>query len=407
MTALPADLTIGQRIKRIREARGITRKVLAGLLGRSEGWLKAVEKGRLQPPRLPMLVRIAELLQVTDLSELTGSAVSIPLALFSAEAHPALAVVRRAVDSASLGLAGGGRVPDLDHVAAALAAGWAARANRGDHRTALAELLPGLVTSAAAAAGHPEVADQRRAAALYAGALNLVQMYVSYQGDGHLLWRTTERALATARASGSAAAVGQAAWFTVEALRAGGQWESAQLLGEEALRLLTPVRQDSPELAAAWAAMAWQVATTHARAGEGGNAWHWVDRAEAVARTLPDGWWSAPTSASAAASVMHAVTVAVELRQPATALNWASRLAPSAIPSRPRRARHLIEVARAHQLQRQPERTVEALTEAAATAAETVRWNGEAHGLVRELLDGPASVRPAARQLAEVAGIAA
>lgn len=33
---------------------------------------KAVESGRLQPPRLSMLLRIAEVVGVADLSELTG-----------------------------------------------------------------------------------------------------------------------------------------------------------------------------------------------------------------------------------------------------------------------------------------------------------------------------------------------
>ncbi|MQS17959.1 helix-turn-helix transcriptional regulator [Streptomyces kaniharaensis] len=405
MPALPESLTTGQRIQRLREARGMSRAVLAGLLGRSEGWLKAVEKGRLLPPRLPMLVKIAEHLRVADLSELTGS-LSLPTELFAGPEHPALAVVRRAVDSASLAPAPG-RAPDLDHVAAALASGWAARDSRGDHRTALAELLPGLVADVAAAAVHPDVADRRRALVLYASVLNLVQMYAAYQGDGNLVWRVAERSLATARAAGDPAATGQAAWFLVQALRESGQWDSAQTVTEETLLMLDPLRSSSPDLAAAWAAMGWHAAITHARAGESGSAWGWFDRAETVARTLPATWWSSPTSASPTAIAVHGVTVAVELRQVGTALAWADRLDPRQIPARPRRARHLVEVARAHQLRGEHQRTAELLGDAVAAAPETPRWNSETHALVRQLLDGPASVRPAARQLAGSVGIAA
>jgi len=405
MPALPDHLTTGQRIQRLREARGISRPALAGLLGRSPGWLKGVENGRLLPPRLPVLVKIAELLRVTDLADLTGS-VSIPTRLFSTTEHPALSVVRRAIDAASIGPASGA-VPDLDHTAAALASGWAARDTRGDHRTALGELLPRLVSDVAAAAVHPDCPDRRRAQILYASVLNLVQMFAAYQGDGNLVWRVAERSLATAQATGDMVSIGQSAWFLTQALRESGQWDSAQTLTEETLRLLDPARSQSAPLAAAWAGMAWHAAITHARAGESGSAWGWVDRAENVARTLPATWWSSPTSASLTAVPIHAVTVAVELRQVGTALAWADRIDPQSIPARPRRSRHLVEVARAHELRGEHARTAELLADAITAAPETPRWNGETHQLVRSLLDGPASVRPAARELADQTGIAA
>ncbi|MFE4669789.1 helix-turn-helix domain-containing protein [Streptomyces sp. NPDC056716] len=404
-TPLDPSLPVGERIKFYRKRAGKTRAVLAGHVGKSEGWVKAIETGRLLPPRLPMLVKLAEFLDVPDLSALTGS-VSLPTSLFSASEHPALSVVRRAVDTAPLGDPEG-RVPSVDHVAAALAAGWRTRDARGDHRTALGELLPSLISHASLAASHPDCPDQRRALVLYASALNLVQMYAAYQGDGNLVWRVSERSLAAARASGDEAAIGQAAWFLVQAFRESGQWESAQVMTEEALRVLSPVRSDSPTVAAAWAAMAFHAAITHARAGEAGDAWHWFDRAEAVAATLPSDHWSSPTSASAQVVPIHAVTVAVELRQAGTALRWADRIAPSDIPARPRRARHLIEVARAHAMRNQSGHVVELLRDATEAAPETPRWNRETHDLVRGLQSGPESLRHDAAQLAEAVGLPA
>jgi transcriptional regulator with XRE-family HTH domain len=55
-----------------RERAGKSRAVLGGLVGRSAEWVKALETGRLLTPRLPMLIRLAEVLGIDDLSALTG-----------------------------------------------------------------------------------------------------------------------------------------------------------------------------------------------------------------------------------------------------------------------------------------------------------------------------------------------
>jgi hypothetical protein len=51
----------------------MSRPVIGGLVGRSAEWVKAVETGRLQVPRLPMLLKIAQALDVRGLAELTGT----------------------------------------------------------------------------------------------------------------------------------------------------------------------------------------------------------------------------------------------------------------------------------------------------------------------------------------------
>ncbi|MFC5663751.1 multiprotein-bridging factor 1 family protein [Kitasatospora misakiensis] len=403
--ALDPALPVGRRIQYYRERAGKSRAVLAGLLGRSPSWLKQVEAGVLLPPRLPMLTRIAQHLGVDDLSLLTGD-VSMPRALYSGMDHAALASVRRAVDGAPLGTAGG-PAPRLDHIAVQLADAWRTRMTRGDHRTALAELLPPLVSAASVAASHPECTDRRRAEAMYASALNLTQMYAAFQGDGNLVWRVAERALATARASGDPQAIATSCWFLVEAFRKSGQWESAQTLTEDALRLLNPVRTENPELACAWADIAYHAAITHAVAGEAGDAWRWIDRAKAVSDALPADHWSAPTSGSRQAAALHSVTVAVELRQTGTALRWARRLPEADVIAVPRRGRHLIEVARAHALRGESEKVAERLTTAVEVAPETARWSEETRAMVRALIDGGPSDQVAGRRLADAIGMAA
>ncbi|HKR49600.1 MAG TPA: helix-turn-helix domain-containing protein [Pseudonocardiaceae bacterium] len=97
-----SDLTgrpTGERIKHFRNRIGMTRPVLGGLVGRSAEWVKAIETGRLQVPRLPMLLRIAQVLNVRDLAELTGDGHAVPVQAFAGEAHSALTAVAEAQEA--------------------------------------------------------------------------------------------------------------------------------------------------------------------------------------------------------------------------------------------------------------------------------------------------------------------
>ena len=64
----------GDRIRRYRERRGLTQAVAAGMMERSEDWWSKVERGIRPVDRWSNLSRMAEILGVDDLSELTGHA---------------------------------------------------------------------------------------------------------------------------------------------------------------------------------------------------------------------------------------------------------------------------------------------------------------------------------------------
>nr|BFE85860.1 hypothetical protein GCM10020093_084610 [Planobispora longispora] len=102
----------------------MSREVLAGMVGKSASWLKAVEKGRLLPPRLPMLLLLAEALQIRDLIELTGEQ-SVPVRMFSGPGHPALDSVRDAINN--MPLLPIGTVQPLTTLRARLDAAWRTR----------------------------------------------------------------------------------------------------------------------------------------------------------------------------------------------------------------------------------------------------------------------------------------
>ncbi|SEH00381.1 Transcriptional regulator, contains XRE-family HTH domain [Nonomuraea solani] len=102
----------GERLRIIRERKGMSRPVLAGLVGYSAEWLKGIESGRRLPPRLPVLVRLAEVLAVGDVAVLAGSDMDLggqhhhPHQLVRAHPHEAVPAIREAVRAPLLTVTG-------------------------------------------------------------------------------------------------------------------------------------------------------------------------------------------------------------------------------------------------------------------------------------------------------------
>ncbi|WP_055477675.1 helix-turn-helix domain-containing protein [Sphaerimonospora mesophila] len=400
-------LTLGQRIRYLRERRGMTREVLAGLIGKSVSWVKQVEHGKLQQqPRLPILLQLAEALRVRDLSELTGRHdQSMPVRMFTGPGHPALDAVRHAVNASPLQPTG--TVQPLGTLRARLDAAWRARHASPDHRTVLGKVLPDLIRDAQLAATMHQGEDRRRAQALLAEVYGLAQMFLAYQPAQDLLWRVADRALLSAQASEDPLALSCAVWFLGQAHRDAGDLEAAQEVNEQGMAALQP-HMDSAgvDLRAMWGALSFELAFTAARLGEAGEAWlHWEEAAH-VAERLPADYYQPWTSFSQVIMRPHAVTIAVELHQGGESARQAEGAMAASIPSRPRRGRHLIEVARAHHLQRDHAAVLGTLELAQQTAPETIKYNGYARRLILEMTELP-SMRRQAHALADKIGLLA
>ncbi len=63
-------LAVGQRIELQRRRQRISRRAVAELVGRSEEWLRLVEKGRLRLDSVSTIVRLAEVLRIQDYRDL-------------------------------------------------------------------------------------------------------------------------------------------------------------------------------------------------------------------------------------------------------------------------------------------------------------------------------------------------
>lgn len=396
-------LAFGQRVQLLRTRRGMPRHVLAGLLGMSPSWVKQIENGRLQAPKLSMILRIAEALRVGNLAELTGDATT-PSALFVGPGHERLPAVRAAVDC--FPPATTGEAPPHAHLRARLARAWQARHSAPNHREVVGRLLPDLIGDAQLAARQADSGVQRRAAqAVLAEVYSLAQFFIAYQPDSALLWRVAERGMVAAAESGDPHVIGVAAWLTAQAHRDSGpsHYDAADAVNLRALRFLRPLLSDaSDDLLAIAGALRFEAGYTAARRGEAGDAWRHWDTAREMAERLPADYYHPVTSFSRAVMGAHAVTVAVELHAGRESVRQVAAADATTIPSRPRRARHRIEEARGYQLDGQPDAALASLSKAFAAAPETVRYNGYARRIVLEEAEAKS---PARRRRAAELGV--
>ncbi|GAA1300490.1 helix-turn-helix domain-containing protein [Saccharothrix xinjiangensis] len=90
------DPSIGRRLEAHRKRRGLSRRTLAELVGRSQEWLRQVEKGLRPLDSIEVLTRIAEVLRIGDWSELL-TARATPARRHDASAQPLVERLRRAL----------------------------------------------------------------------------------------------------------------------------------------------------------------------------------------------------------------------------------------------------------------------------------------------------------------------
>ncbi|MFE9454493.1 helix-turn-helix domain-containing protein [Streptomyces sp. NPDC006739] len=396
-------LRFGQRAQILRERRGMTQAQVADLLGVSPHTYRKIENGQQKAPGIETVLRLAEILRVRDLADLTGRP-EARVDLFVGPGHPRLTAVKAAIDGFPLT----NRVepPPVAHLEARLHAAWKARHASMNHREAIGALLPDLIRDAQALVRHCGSAVERRAAqALLAQTYSLAQFFLAYQPDSYLLWRAAERGMIAAQESEDPHAIGVASWLLAQAHRDSGSrhYDAADLVNLEAIRFLKPLLPEaSDDVLAIAGALEFELGYTAARRQETGTAWRHWDKANDIAARLPETYYHPVTSFSHAVMRAHAVTVAVELRQGGESVRQAARAEQSVIKSRPRRARHRIEEARGYQLDNQPDVAVASLEKAYEAAPETIRYNGYAKAILLEEIESTQA--PRRRRAADLAG---
>lgn len=391
--------TFGTRLRAHRERAGKTRAVLGGLVGRSAEWVKALESGRLLTPRLPMLLRLAEVLDVGDLADLTGDQ-ALPVASVTRAGHPAVGSVAAAMQRTTV--PAGEPVP-VDVLRGLVDQAWTLWHRSSTERTAVAAVLPELLDDARRSARRLDGQDRRAALAELARVYHLAQLYAAHQPYPELVWLAADRAMAAAQDADSPAAIAAAAWYYAHVYRSASQVGAAEQVLVDAEQLVD--RAAGAEQHARWGQLQLGLALGHAKAGRDGQAWRAWDAAAAAAGRLGADYAHPWLMFGPVACAAYAVTLETDLCRGGEAVRRADSTNYSALPSRTRRAGHLIEAARAHLLRREEVAAVHLFGRALRESVDTVRHHPYARTAAVEMSARPGTVGEDARELALAIGV--
>ncbi len=378
-------VSIGERIAILRRRRGLSQAVVAGQLGRSVQWLSNIERGVRRADRYSILVPIADVLGVS-VSGLTGDAPA-------ESSEPS--VENEAAQSVRLALSGhgfasaepGGRVApiDLDALHQRVRCAWALvhDARYGE----LGRLLPELIANCGRAAWTAQ--DEQRADVwrLLAELYQAVAAMMAKHGESDAAWVAADRSAFAATRAGDRLLVAAGNLRLGHAFMSAGKLGQAERAADVAVGVVEPAaRAGDADAMALWGALQLVRAVAAARRGDGDAARLAMARAQDAAEQL-NGYEECrfDTEFGPQNVAVHAVSVAVELGDPVEALRRWTAIDGDRLSSE-RRARLLVDVARAEAQRRKGGAAVKALEEAERLAPEMVRCHWLARETLRDLL---------------------
>jgi transcriptional regulator with XRE-family HTH domain len=400
-TAQP-EPSFAVQLRRARERAGKSRAVLGGLVGRSEEWVKALETGKQQMPRLPMLLRLAEVLRVEDLAELTGG-LSMPVQSLSGKAsHEQLPRVAGAMLAKSVST---DREPDLSGLERRVDEAWQRWVHQPNQKSAVAEVLPGLLTEGRSALRALDGMDRRRAQVHLSRTYSLAQCFFAFQPATELVWLAADRAMLAADEADDPLALATAAWYYAALYRSAGQVDRALAEALDGAALLDPAT--GVEQRARWGHLQLSAALSEATVGNAGNAWRHWDRADEAATVLGRDYYHPWLRFGRADVDANAIWIENRLFRPGEALRRADALDLSAQPGPHVRAQRLLDFAEAHNLRSERADAIYMIRRAHHESPETVKFSLSARAMLVDLSERRSSVRQDARELAALVGIGA
>jgi transcriptional regulator with XRE-family HTH domain len=389
--------TLGRKIAAERRRRGLSQPELARLLGRSVAWVSQVERGVRKIDRMSVLETVATALDV-PLYELAAEA---PVVAAVTEEPPGAAGLRLVLSGAYAlrAILDGRRPTALSRLRTRSGKAWDL-AHAGQY-TDLADLLRGLVPDLETAARALPEAQRAEVFALMAATYQACSAALAKLGEPEAAWIAADRAMAAAERAGNPLLVAAGAFRLVFVFLAAHHYDQAEETARTAAEALQAQTDDgNPQAMSLWGALTLQRAVIASRVNDPDAAYSHLERAARVAVRLGEGRNDFNTEFSPANVSLHEIAVAVELGDAGRALRVAPAVDASGL-SAERRARMLIDVARAHAQRRQVSESVVALQQAEDIAPELV----SGHELVRQLVSDLLTMQdPPSTELRELAG---
>jgi len=246
----------------------------------------------------------------------------------------------------------------------------------------LADLLRGLVPDLETAVRALPEAQRAEVFELMAATYQACSAALAKLGEPEAAWIAADRAMAAAERAGNPLLVAAGAFRLVFVFLAARHYDQAEETARTASDALQ-ARADhgEPEAMSLWGGLTLQRALIASRVNDPDAAYGHLERAAQIAARLGEGRNDYNTEFGPANVGLHEIAVAVELGDAGRALRAAATVDTSGL-SAERRARTLIDVARAHAQRRQVGEAIAALRQAEEITPELVRG----HELVRQLV---------------------
>ncbi|MFE3197147.1 helix-turn-helix domain-containing protein [Embleya sp. NPDC059237] len=367
--------SIGQRIHDIRRREGISRADLAAVADRSTDWLKSVELGRRQLDRIGPLMAIADRLGV-DLTELIGVAPRDDRS--PRTGYDAVPQIRRSLLRHQLGQPTGHPRPLAD---LRLDAHTAHRHRQAARFGDLGALLPGLIDDASTAAAAHGGDERQQTHGLLSAVLCDTAMLVKRLGQIDLATVSARQAVDAAVAAGDPLLEIAAMWTQAEVcVSAGARVEGLGIVRAGLDRLDALLSDDDMPAWSLWGTMHLVAAVQAAQWSDRATVEDHIREATAAAERTGDRNDHGTCFGPANAALME-LSSRLELGDGRAALEATQGVDLSALPTE-RRARHLIDVGRAHAQARDDAASMRALLDADRLAPEYVH----SHAMVRDMV---------------------
>ncbi|MET7465915.1 helix-turn-helix transcriptional regulator [Nonomuraea sp. NPDC005501] len=400
-------LVDGARIMAMRRARGLSRRVLADLVGCSEEWLRLVEKGVRPLDRLSTLMRIAGVLRVVDMSQLVGGPIALPAVSGPAGSGSAVSGSAMAGPGGHAGGHSGGademglallfpRRPAEGEAAAGVhrvrrhvTAAWEVWRRSPRRYTELRRDLPGLLVMADATAREPYRAQAQAGAGVELGRVyRLFATVLRGCGEHALALLAADRAVSAAPGDPSAAALARAE--TAEVLVRLGRPADARRVALAAADLAAEApgppgaggtrTEDGSERRSAVGACLLAAALAAAAENDLLGAEELLNRARRLAGRLGEDRDDFLVELD-----LRAASAAVRVGRHRQALRLAEGIDPARLSTRDRRVRQLLTLATAHAGDRDPRAAAALLRKVAETCPEELKHGARAVRLLAEL----------------------
>lgn len=396
---------IGRRAHRARLRLGMTQADLAAALGKTQGWVSKMERGHIELDRVGLLNLLASELHVHP-NDLIGR----PYNSSPAENQwqvSAAAIMRelRRYDLAPVFDGAPRRAGQLWQETTRLHRLRDAAAN-----VAIMQMLPDLFREARALAEVATGHEREEAYAIYAVCCKFTHTAAHALGHPELVAMACERAAWSARLSGDPVMPAVADWMRVWDMWATADWEDAIALSDKALRSVQQEYDRGEPLAVrAWGSLQLRAAVSAARGGRKGEAKDRIAHAQGAAERMteavgPPVYDRHSLTFSPGNVQIHAISVALEMREQREALSMNRRTSKELIESLPnsRQGHHHMDLARAWLWDGNRDKALKELEKAERIAPQLVRNHPIARSTLRSIVYAErASTREKLRRMSD------